>query len=672
MSSLMIALRRRFGAAAARGRFARAKARRRMDRAAARRRFTEAAARDRLASLEGRLHLGSLLSVLLLPLLLLLLGRYLGLQRFDALADTPGWGAEYLLLLCPALLLWALTGRAWAVWLAEGIPLLLLTLVNYYKLRLNGVPLEPADFALITGAGEIMSFALPQLRLSLPMVGALLFWAALLALLIRARKKLRLEKKLRIAAAIAGLLLAAFLFTGAAVPRETAGAGPTLRLYAAWISARREAREHTADEEALEDIRQQLTVTAAPSPLPTPEPTSGTLPAAEPEPTPEPTPEPEPIIPTVIFLMSESFFDVTTLPGVSFEHDPLETYHALASEHPSGKFLSNTYCGGTAYVEMEVLTGICSALLHAGDTLTNLPEETYRYLPGITDVFAAQGYEMTFLHSYTRRLYNRAAIYPAFGFDRVLFDDSFPADAERRGNYISDPALSEMLLALLAEEHDRPQMYFTVSMENHQPYSAAKFGENCASGLHADALEEDELAALDAYVSGLEDADKGLKILTDALKDAEEPVMLVFWGDHRPNLGMSDGRNIYEALGQCSGTDTEAWGPEELAEMLSTNWLIWTNYPLEAEDRTESCTMLGLHVLEMLGFELTDYYRWLEKVADGRYLLYRPRLFADAAGTFSRTIPEPYEKLMKSYAAAIYDIVYGDRSLFAPCREGTE
>ena len=618
---------------------------------------------------DAQQRISSALTLLLLPALLLALSRYLGLQRFIALAATPGWWAEYLLLLCPALLLWACFDRAWAVWLAEGVPLLLLTVVNYYKLRLNGVPLEPADFALLTGAGEIMSFALPQLRLNLPIVGSLVFWAALLAALILLRKHLWLGGKLRLAPLCAGLLLAGALCTGFAVPKETAGAGPVLRLYAALAAARAEKRAPAADEETLADIREQLN--APPSPEPPPQPAALAAPPLSPEPTPEPTPEPEPVYPTVIFLMSESFFDVTELPGVSFETDPLETFHALEEEHSSGKFLSSTYCGGTGYVELEVLTGICSGLLRSGDTLTSLPDETYRTLPCISDVFAAQGYEMTFLHSYNSRLYNRAVIYDAFGFDRVLFDDAFPEDAERRGGYISDVALSEMLLSLLGEEHASPQMIFTVSMENHQPYSASKFGEDCASGLRADALEEDELAVLDAYVSGLEDADRGLKVLTDALKDSEQPVMLVFWGDHRPNLGLADGRNVYEELGQCSGTDTEAWEPEELAEMLSTDWLIWTNYPLEAEDRTESSTMLGLHVLETLGFELTDYYRWLQLVADGRYLMYRPRLYADPKGLRVREIPEVYEKLMKSYAAAVYDVVYGDCSLFGPCRRET-
>ena len=615
--------------------------------------------------------LSSALTLLLLPALLLLLSRYLGLQRFLALSATPGWWAEYLLLLAPALILWACFDRAWVVWLAEGVPLLLLTLVNYYKLRLNGLPLEPADFSLLTGAGEIMSFALPQLKLNGPMIGSLAFWAVMLAAFLLLRKHLYLWGKLRLIPLCAGILLTAALWTGFAVPKETAGAGPVLRLYAAQIAAREEKRSEGVDAETLADIREQLTLTPTPAPTPEPTPEAIDAPEAAPEPTPEPTPEPEPVIPTVIFLMSESFFDVTLLPGVEFERDPLETYHALAAEHPSGKFLSNTYCGGTGYVEMEVLTGLCSGLLHAGDTLTSLPDERYPYLPCISDVFAAQGYEMTFLHSYNSRLYNRAVIYDAFGFGRVLFDDAFPEDAEKRGGYISDIALSEMLLSLLREEHDAPQMIFTVSMENHQPYSAAKFGENCASGLRADALEEDELALLDAYVSGLEDADRGLKVLTDALRDSEQPVMLVFWGDHRPNLGLADGRNVYEELGQCSGTDTEAWAPEELAEMLTTDWLLWTNYPLEAEDRTESSTMLGLHVLQTLGFELTDYYRWLQLVADGRYLMYRPRLYADPKGLRTREIPEVYEKLMKSYAAVVYDVVYGDLSLFQPCRRET-
>ena len=102
--------------------------------------------------------------------------------------------------------------------------------------------------------------------------------------------------------------------------------------------------------------------------------------------------------PTVIFLMSESFFDLTAVSSIVFEDDPIPRYHALAEEFTSGKIVTNTYAGGTAYVEMEVLTGICNALLAEKDNLTSLPEDVYNRMPTISDIFAAYGYQIGRAH----------------------------------------------------------------------------------------------------------------------------------------------------------------------------------------------------------------------------------------------------------------------------------
>lgn len=61
--------------------------------------------------------------------------------------------------------------------------------------------------------------------------------------------------------------------------------------------------------------------------------------------------------PNVVLVVSESFFDPTRLPGVSFSADPVPNFHTLAEAFPSGVFLSNTYAGGTGNVEMELFTG---------------------------------------------------------------------------------------------------------------------------------------------------------------------------------------------------------------------------------------------------------------------------------------------------------------------------
>lgn len=591
-------------------------------------------------------------AAVLLPLLLLVLERLICLQRLAALPLSGGWGGEYLLLLCPALLLWALLGRLWAVWLAEGVPLLLLALVSHYKQLINGTPLELGDLSLLSGAGEILGFALPQARLTLPTALCLGAYVLIAGLLITFGRSLRPGRGLRLGALGAGAALGLVLGLARPVPANTRSCGPALRLYAAWAEdlARPEGRE--ADPAVLEAIRARVETAEPPRPAP------ATAEDGAPE------EAKEPVFPTVIFLMSESFFDVTELPGVHFRADPLENFHALAREGSTGSFLSPTYCGGTGYVEIEVLTGLCSGLLRGGDTLTSLPEERYRGLPCLTDVFAAQGYRCDFVHSYNEKLYNRAVIYDAFGFDRRLFADDFPPDAPHAGGFLSDMALTRQILSLLEEGGDRRQMIFSVSMENHQPYYAGKFEEEAKCGLSSPLLDGEELAVLDCYVHGLEDADEALGALVKALQAREEPVMLVFWGDHRPNLGLPDGRNIYADLGCCPGSDTEAWGPEELRSMLSTDYLIWTNYAPPREERTESSTLLGLHVLEELGFPLTDWFRWLRLELDGNYLMYRPRLYVDGAGEAMDAVPPEQRERMRAFAAAVSDMVYGENSLF--------
>ena len=587
--------------------------------------------------------------LLLEPLLLLALSRFLFLQGFAGMFRSGDWLREYLLLLGPAALLWAAFDRPWCLWLAEGLPVMLLTLVSYYKLLLSGSPLLPQDFGMFSGAGEILGFAFPQLRMTGATLAALLAWLILLVLLITLPLRgARGGKGLRLSALGLGLVLAVTLFV-LPRPETEARCGPVLTLWRAWFRGSGGGAAPGEDEEALDLLREQLVSAPAPTPSPAP---------AEPE------PEPEPVRPTVIFLMSESFFDVTKLPQISFERDPLPRYHSLARTNTAGDFLSLTYCGGTGYVEMEVLTGLCSHFLRSGDTLTSLPEEVYRRIPSITDVFLAEGYELSFLHSYNDKLYNRPAIYDALGFGSLRFEDSFPEEAERRGGYLSDLALTREILAALEEPSGAPRMIFAISMENHQPYIASKFGEECRSGLRSPVLDKEEREVLDACVRGLEDADEALGALTDALSQREEPVMLVFWGDHRPNLGLADGRNVYQSLGLYEDPDTGSWEPEPLKRMLTTDYLIWTNYGLPKEDGPESSTLLGLHVLEKLGFPLTNYYAWLRERVDGHCLLYRPRLFVKWDGTALAAVPEEEGELMRLYAAAVYDLVYGEGRIF--------
>ena len=610
------------------------------------------------------------LGLLFMPLVILFISQLITLQSIAVFAwminhlyaVVLGW----LLLTFIGCFLLGLTGRLWIVWILTAIPCVILTLINHFKMQVNGFPLLIGDFSLAGQFGEITGFAASQIKISFATVLAVIIAVGVTAALIVFGNRFKVKREERIWLSVLGVAVSVIIMIsgtafswakqaeGDSITQEERikNCGVLVGLFSAWASTFDEPMQLPDDE-----LVEQVVAVVQPSETPTPEVTA--------------EPEPEPMVtPTVIFLMSESFFDVTELEGVSFNSDPIPNFHRLEDEFSSGKFISNTYSGGTGYAEMEVMTGLCSCLLKESDTLTSLPDERYNSIPCISDVFGEYGYRKEFLHSYNSALYNRAFIYDAFGFDSVRFDDSFPDDAERSGGYISDMALAQEIISSYENKGEAPLMMFAVSMENHQPYTAGKYGAPCEAGVSSDLLAADELACLDAYTQGLMNADRALGYLTDYFSDREEPVVIVFWGDHLPNLSLTDGSTVYQKVGRYSDADTTVWDPDTLMSMLSTDYVIWSNYELPEEDVTVGSAMLGLHVMKLLNFKLTGYYGWLGGYVADRYTMYRPRLFVDEMGNASRKIPEDYRSMMDRYAAVVYDIAYGGNQLFMIDRKG--
>ena len=595
--------------------------------------------------------------LVMLPLVLLWITQTVTLLSpggaFEWIAGHPralllGW----LLPAIPALLVYALSGRLWAAWLTSALPCLLLALVSHYKTAINGAPLEISDFTLIGQFGEIAGFALPQLRVPAALWIAVLSFVLVLVLLIFADRHLARKAWPRLTAALGCCLCAALVLTGCTVPLALAltgedqtqaeridSAGVLGGLYCA-----------LAADQSREDAYEQSIARLSAQ-----------------------NPGEEPLrpctAPTVIFLMSESFYDIARLPELDFENDPIPNFHAIQQEHSSGKFVAYTHSSGTGYIETEVLTGLPNFCLREADTLTSLPDEVYPGLPCITDVFNRYGYRMEFIHSYNNAIYNRAVIYPAFGFDSVRFSNSFAPDAQMKGGYISDVSLAKEIIASYeAHRADGPQMFFAVSMENHQPYTLDKYGSPSGAGMSSAKLTEEDLEALDVYVHGIADADRSLGVLTDYFSKTGEPVMIVFWGDHAPNLTLPDGVTAVRRLGARTSDSYADWSPEELAEALSTDYVIWTNYGLEKQDKTVGSPFFGLEVLNRLGFSLTDYYRWLRDGPAQCCTMYRPRLFMDGSGKAYSDVPEAYREVMEDYSACVWDFAYGTGDLFRKYR----
>ncbi len=524
-------------------------------------------------------------------------------------------GYTYLVLLLAQLLLATLTDSLLCAQLLTTLPCLLLAIASHLKQAVNGIPLLVSDLAMAGQAGQVAGFLRPGMNLGAGTWGAI---AGMVLLCLAAfawshpARPMPWARRLSALAVLAVLLAWALLSpASAALLAGEEGESQAMRndrlgLLAGLYSAARESTMAEPDaysEDGMNRILLRLRADA------------------------EETGEPEEK-PHVILLVSESFFDPTRLPGVAFDADPIPNFHALAEEFPTGAFLSNTYAGGTGNVEMELFTGIPSAFLGAGESLTSLQDPT---------------------------------AYPRMGFDQLVYQDDFTVDKTYAGGYVSDDTLADQLIAQFEAKGDGPLFLYGLSMENHQPYYAGKFDTPAPVAAAAEGLTEEEQGVLDALLHGLWDADAALGKLVDYFSQVEEPTILVFVGDHLPGLSLDAGGTLYTSLGYSSTSDTSQWAPEELKRMHATNILVWNNYGAELALPAEtSCTLLGTQLLGWAGVPKPLYFQWVDRAMD-QMLLYRERLFVTADGTPWHEPTEDCASLVADWKNIVYDMLYGEQ-----------
>lgn len=552
-----------------------------------------------------------------------------------------------LLLLAELALLMA-TGRPfWAV-LLPAVPILALSVVSTVKEMVNGVPLLISDFSMASRAGDIAGFLRPGMSLGRGTAPALVLLLLLLVglwLLFRG-SALPAGRYRAVGCEAMVVVLAVVLF---ATPLRSYAAGEEgetqagrndrlgflLGLYSAGVdSAMSEPGDYTEDN--LNRVLLELEGTA------------------------EPVPEPE-VRPNVVLVVSESFFDVTELPNLTFAKDPILNFRALSKAYPSGTFLSNTYGGGTGNVEMEILTGIPSAFLGAGESHTTLPDPTvYERLPSVVRTFSRNGYGTVMVHAYDDSLYNRKDNMPAIGFEQTVYQKDFPKGSHEAGGFLSDHSLTQELIRRFEARGEEPIFLYGLSMENHPPYHVGKYwGDTSNLRPESDRLNQWGLEVMDSLAYGLRDADVALGELLDYFSQQPDPVLLVFLGDHLPGLYVSEEENLYTALGYCTSSNTQDWDPEEMKKMHSTSFLVWNNYGAELDvPETLSCTDLGAKLLGWAGVERPLYFQWVDRASE-EVLLYRPRLFVSGNGTAYEKPPQQAEETVATWRNLVYDTLYG-------------
>jgi len=376
-----------------------------------------------------------------------------------------------------------------------------------------------------------------------------------------------------------------------------------------------------------------------------------------------------PFAPNIIFVQLESFFDVKRLEGVTFSEDPTPVFTTLREAGISGYLSVPSIGAGTANTEFEILSGMNLDDFGAGEYpyKTILRQTTCESL---AYNLRALGYTAHALHNNTGTFYERHRVYSTLGFDvfvpleymqNVTYNPLGWADdavltAEIR-RCLDSTAGEDFIFAVSVQPHgkypdsteettglfdayDLPSLLDQL-FDNPDEDEADALTSGHLTGNVTAVLNQEELAAQKISVSGIADeklaaqytyyvnqlyeTDAFIGALIADLSASEEDTVLILYGDHLPcfhytDADFADGSTPY-----------------------NTEYVIWSNFGLEGEDR------------DLQAYQLSAYVQHLLGMSEGTITRLHQTYFAEED---TAAAAEPY---LEALELLEYDMLYGER-----------
>ena len=422
-----------------------------------------------------------------------------------------------------------LFARPWAAYLLSAVPFLGLALASYYKIQLRGDPVLASDLRLIRTAGGIMGNYTFELTEPVKLVIAGFAGMLVLSLVLLRRERMSQRGRLAGLMVMLALTLASYFefYTSADIYEKTANNS----LINPWSEVEIYLSRGTTYP-FLYSVQDMLP--NAPSGYHESE-ASSTLASYEDQ----DIPEGEKI--TVVGIMLEAFSDLTDFPvldDIPAVHEIYEPLHELEERSISGRLLTNIFAGGTVDTEWGYLTG------YSEHEEFRSPVNTYvRY-------FKSQGYDALYRHPGYSWFYNRSNVNEYLGFDECVFNDTGFGDLISISDalYHSDKVLVDYLLNDIDSRtaEDDPLFLFSVSYQNHGPYPSETYWEEYVTP-EMTGWSMESCCVINNYLAGIRSTVNEMCSMAEELEKRDEPVVFVFFGDHKPWMG--NGNSVYTEMG---------------------------------------------------------------------------------------------------------------------------
>lgn len=509
-------------------------------------------------------------------------------------------------------LFYFLTNRLWIGMIVAYVPLVLMNITNYYKVLFRDEPFKMSDFQLINEMGNITQNY--EFSLSLGLIVGVILAIAAVVFAMKFIKSYKIKWNVKIIGAALTIFVMVLSYQFVYTNKKLYDSIPTFAveyhdtsvtthhglLYSFLISsqsAKYEMPEKYSDELAEQIISENMPVSAE-------------------------VKNDKKI--NVIAIMGEAFFDVNGGEKVQFENgeNPYKNFERIKSEGYHGDLIVSGFGGSTESTEFEFLTGANLYLLSEDLPTaykTYITEKSY----SLVQYFKDNGYSAIALHPGYGWFYNRKSAYPRIGFDEFLSREDMDEDAPRIYGYIEDEYTVGQIVGNY-EKHfknkpDTPYFNFTITIQNHGPYPDIDYGRDIIY-TRPENISDENYNIINNYLNGVRDTDELLGSVCDFASGRQEPVVVIFFGDHLPKL--DNDNECYDILGYNIKPETE----DGIRNKYAVEYVIWGNSAANdiiKENTGEvkrgrgpeiSSNYLGVELLDYMGMQKDSFFEFVSKV----------------------------------------------------------
>lgn len=334
-------------------------------------------------------------------------------------------------------------------------------------------------------------------------------------------------------------------------------------------------------------------------------------------------------LPNVIFLQLESFFDITALEGLQLSEDPIPTFRKCMEDYSSG-FLSVPSVGaGTANTEFEIMTGLNLDFFGPGE----YPYKTIlkdKSCESIGYNLKNHGFTAHAIHNNRANFYSRNSVFRRLGYDVFTSIELMNVQEYTENGWAKDKVLIKEILDSLKYTEKQDYIY-TISVQGHGEYPETIPVEAPPITVEGGIADEANKYRIQYYVNQIKEMDTFVAELIAALDEFGEDTVLVVYGDHLPNLDITE---------------------EKLTEgnMFQTEYFIWNNIDLDVVKEDIEAYQIGAKVLGAIGVKdgaINAYHqanwslRGTEDYLDNLEILGYDMLYGDNTATGGQNVYEP-------------------------------